>query len=75
MIHIHVSFKNTLYMQTYIDNTCNFFIYFFLLLKLEIKSFFFVNVRKVEPIVLDDSEDDIFKSGKNLFSMSSVIAF
>lgn len=56
-------------MQTYIDNTCNFFIYFFfLLLKLEIKSFFFVNVRKVEPIVLDDSEDDIFKSGKNLFS-------
>lgn len=60
-------------MQTYIDNTCIFFIYlFFLLLKLEIKSFFFVNVRKVEPIVLDDSEDDIFKSGKNLFSMSSV---
>lgn len=59
-------------MQTYIDNTCNFFIYFFLLLKLEIKSFLFVNFRKVETIVLDDSEDDIFKSGKNLFSMYSV---
>lgn len=63
-------------MQTYIDNTCNFLIIFFLLLKLEIKSFFlFVNFRKVEPIVLDDSEDDIFKSGKNLISMSSVHAF
>lgn len=63
-------------MQTYIDNTCNFLIIFFLLLlKLEIKSFLFVNFRKVEPIVLDDSEDDIFKSGKNLFSMSSVHAF
>lgn len=63
-------------MQTYIDNTCNFLmIFFFLLLKLEIKSFLFVNFRKVEPIVLDDSEDDIFKSGKNLFSMSSVHAF
>lgn len=63
-------------MQTYIDNTCNFLIIFFLLLlKLEIKSFLFVNFRKVEPIVLDDSEDDIFKSGKNLISMSSVHAF
>lgn len=29
----------------------------------------------MEPIVLDDSEDDIFKSGKNLFSMSSVHVF
>ena len=29
-------------------------------------TFIFIDFRKVEPILLDDSEDDIFKSGKKM---------
>ena len=33
-------------------------------------NFIFINFRKVEPILLDDSEDDMFKSGKKMFLTS-----